>query len=94
MSNLGCRNHTLGNTTRYILDYSNWLLQDETLVTGTVTCPSPDVVVSAVKTNPDSTISFLVSGGAINEVFTLAIQATNSRGEVKNDTASFLVVSP
>lgn len=94
MSTLGQRRHTLGNAIRYILDYSGFLEEDMTLTTTSVTCPSLDVTISAVTVNPDQTVSFLLAGGVLNEVFTVTIQTHDSRSEIATDTADFLVVAP
>lgn len=98
---LGRITHTAGNKTRYVLTYEDWLLDGESLTTGTVvldpdfTATVTDVVISdvAVNNSKDALIFFL-AGGSVDEIFTIDVQITNSRGEIKNDTIDFFVVDP
>lgn len=98
---LARRSHTAGNKTRYVLEYEDWLLPGETLVSGTVvldprfTATVTDTVISAVSVLPSKAdLVFFLAGGSVDETFTLDVQITNSRGEIKNDTIDFFVVSP
>jgi hypothetical protein len=92
-------NFTVGNKTRFRLDYSEWLEDGSTLASGTaavlVVVPAiTDVIVSAVSVDAQGHLVFFVAGGSVNEVFTIAVQAVDSRGEIKNDTISFSCVAP
>jgi hypothetical protein len=98
---LGQKTHTAGNTIRYVVDYSDWLdegvsLSDDPTValspafTATVT----DITISDVALLTPHKVVFVMSGGSVNENFTLAIQIGNSRSEVKNDTMGFTIVAP
>lgn len=91
---LGPRNHTAGNATRYRLDYSQWLEDGSTLTTAAVTTVATDVTISLVTVNPDGSVTFLMAGGVLNEVFTLNIQVRDSRTEIANDTIVFTVIAP
>ena len=96
---IGQRHHTAGNTTRFEVDYYNWLEDGRTIApTGfsaalaadsTVT----DVVISNVSVTA-SKLYFFVSGGSVNETFTLQTQVTDTLGEVVIDTVIFTVVAP
>ena len=95
--NLGRKPFTVGNTTRFSVDYSQWLGDGVTLVSGTaakqVGGPS-DITVSLVSVAPSGKLYFTLAGGSLNENFVIAVAITDSRGEVKNDTCPFQVVSP
>lgn len=98
---LGRRSFTAGNKTRYVLEYEDWLLEGESLVSGTVelnaafTATVTDIVISGVAVNNSTNaLIFFLAGGSVEEIFTLDIQITNSRGEIKNDTIDFFVVDP
>jgi hypothetical protein len=95
--NLGRKLFTVGNTTRYAVDYSQWLGEGVTLVSGTAVQLAPavaDIVISAVSVAPSGRLYYTLSGGSLNETFTIAVQITDSRSEIKNDSCSFLVVAP
>src|ERR1035437_9552141 len=89
---------TAGNKTRFRLDYSEWLEDGSTLTSGTVTLLGVptivDVVISGAAVDAQGHLVFFVAGGSVNEVFTIAVQATDSRGEITNDTISFSCVAP
>lgn len=96
---LGQKVHTAGDTTRYIIDYSQWLDEGVTLSAATIvtdpTTPTPDITIASVTVLPDhGRVSFVLAGGSVNETFTLDTQVTDSREEVKNDTIRFSVIAP
>jgi hypothetical protein len=98
---LGRVSFTAGNKTRYVLEYEDWLLDGETLVSGTVvldpdfTATVTDITISGVTVNNSKdALIFFVEGGAVDEIFTLDVQVVNSRTEIKNDTIEFFVVDP
>lgn len=96
---IGAKQHTAGNVRRFSVNYEDWLEEGRTLnqssgfsasnVTATVT----DVVVGTVSTTAKK-LYFWVSGGSINEVFTVQVQVTDTLGEVVIDTIQFSVVQP
>jgi hypothetical protein len=98
--NLGRRAHSAGDKTRYVVEYENWLLPGESLVSGTVelnaafTATVTDIVISDVATNSSNELVFFLAGGSVDEVFTLDVQILDSRGEIKNDTVEFFVLAP
>lgn len=95
---IGSKQHTAGNATRYEVDYSYWLEYGRTLkgtafsaaIQGT---PPADVTISAVSVTADQ-LYFLVSGGSVNEVFTVQVQVSDTLNEVVIDTIDFTVVAP
>lgn len=97
---LGQKPHTAGNITRYEIDYSNWLDDGVSLASGTVvltpvfTATVKDVVISGVAVTPSHKVVFILTGGSVNETFTLDVQVLDSRGERKNDTLGFSVIAP
>lgn len=97
---LGQKAHTAGNKTRYMVDYSDWLEDGMALSTGTVvmdpkfTATVTDITITSVVVTPSNHVAFFMQGGSLNETFTLDVQVTDSRGEIKNDTLGFIVVAP
>ena len=94
---LGTKKFTAGNTTRYSVNYSEWLDHGVTLVSGTAGMGVPsvaDIVITAVSVAPSGRLYFTLHGGSVNEIFTIAVSITDSRGEVKNDTCNFNCVAP
>lgn len=84
---------TVGNRRKYIVDYSQWLDTGITLTAGTATTTSLTATVDTVS-HTNTTLVFFVNNGALNEIFTVALQITDSNSEVKNDTVEFVVVAP
>ena len=95
--NLGRKPFTVGNTTRFSVDYSQWLDEGVTLASGTAVKAAggpSDITVSAVTAAPSGKLYFTLAGGSLNENFTIAVSITDSRSEVKNDTCNFNCVAP
>lgn len=96
---LGRKSHTAGNAIWYGVDYSEWLEQGVTLASGTValnsefTATVTDVTISSVSVTASNHLVFKMTGGSVDEVFTLDVQGTTSRGEIKNDTLEFFVIA-
>ena len=98
---LGTKVHDAGNTIRYVVDYSDWLNDGETLKAPCTVVLAPasavlvtDITITGVVFTASQEIVFLMSGGSANETFTLNVVATNSRNETKNDTLAFSVTAP
>lgn len=92
-----------GDKIRYELDYSNWLEgagEGTSLTSGTVILdpknnPQPtDIVIGAPTVGSNTRLIFTVAGGSANEVFTVDVQAVDSRTEIKNDTITFRITAP
>jgi hypothetical protein len=97
---LGTKVHGAGNTIRYVIDYSTWLEEGESLSACTValdpafTATVTDITIGTPTVAPSNHVYFTLAGGTVNELFTLNAQATNNRGEIKNDTMKFVIVAP
>lgn len=94
MAKLASKFHTVGNRRRFTVDYSNWLSDGVTITTVTATSSSTTGTVDTISHLPGNCIQFFVNGGLLNEVFTISIQVTNTKTEVRNDTVVFTVVAP
>lgn len=96
---------SVGASLRYVVDYCYWLQEGRTLneLAGACTATliaDPDIPGSSVPT--DVTVSqiqvtsdklyFFVTGGSINETFTVQVQATDTLGEIIIDTVEFVVL--
>lgn len=96
---IGTRQHTAGNKTRYKVNYRDWLEEGRTLnqstgFSATVLSPAPaDVTVDQASVTADD-LYFWVSGGSLNETFSVQVQVTDTLGEIVIDTIGFTVVAP
>ena len=84
---------TVGDRRKYIVDYSQWLDTGVTLTAGAASTASLTASIDTVSFTA-STLIFFVNGGIINEIFTVALQITDSTGEIKHDTLEFFVIAP
>jgi hypothetical protein len=96
---------SIGSTTRYFINYEYWLQEGRTLsqVGGDCTAAliadpdipgssvPTDVVVNQIQVTADK-LYFFVSGGAVNETFTVQVQAKDTLGEIVIDTVEFVVL--
>lgn len=87
---LGSRNHTLGDTRRWVIDYSRWLDNTVHVSLATVTSSSTTCTIKNSVVEGD-TVVFFLTGGALGETCTVTIQMTDTNGNVKTDTMSFTV---
>ena len=97
---LGQKSLTAGNKRRFEIDYSDWLDEGVTLSAATVvldpafTATVTDVVISGVTVQYGNKVVFFVTATVVNETFTLDVQVTDTRTEIKNDTMKFTVLAP
>ena len=95
MGLLAKKNHTVGNRTRWIVDYTEWLKSGIYLLTVTVTSDSATATVDGVAMFDDKKhVVFFTNGGVLDEVFTVSLSVTDTLTEIKNDTIEFTVVAP
>lgn len=92
---IGRKSFSAGNVTRYSVSYHVWLPEGRTLAqTGfsatLVEDDISDITVDQVSVTED-TLYFFVSGGSINEAFTVQVQVSDTLGEIVVDTISFTV---
>lgn len=90
---LARRSHTVGDKTRYVIDYSQWLDRGVTVVGAAVTSTSSTCTVSGVAFTATE-IVFFINGGVLSETLTLAVAMTDSRTEIKHDTIAVFVIAP
>lgn len=96
---IGQKFHTAGAVRRFEVDYDEWLDDGRTLnqVSGfsaTLVAPAPaDVTINQVSVTTHK-LYFFVTGGAVNEAFTVQVQVTDTLGEIVIDTVGFTVIAP
>lgn len=88
------RSHTAGARTRYVVDYSDWLADDDRLATATVTVDSDTVTIENISVFLEKEVSFFVEGGVLNETFTVTVEITTLKTVTDEDTLTFFVVAP
>jgi hypothetical protein len=91
---LAKKNHTVGNVRQYYVEYCDALREGDWLTAATVTSSSGDATISGTAIIEGHKITFFLSGGVINEDFTVTVVATSNTTEVTNDTINFHVVAP
>jgi hypothetical protein len=92
---LGTKAHTAGNQIRYAVDYLDWLDEGVSIVSATVVSTSNTAIVNNVTVSQSKNrVYFYLDGGVFGEQFQVAVQATDSRTEVKNDTINFFIPMP
>ena len=97
---LGSQNITQGDTRRYLVSYEEFLIKGAILTAVTVAVSAG--ATSAVGTGPTAAkltvdekgIIFWLTGGNLNEKFTLNIQVMDNLSETVNDTVDFTVIAP
>lgn len=105
MTLMATKPHTAGNKIRYKADYSNWLMDGDTLSPVANACTvallpavAPAVTVTDVTVTMSQVLAdhlwFFVQGGSVPETFVVQVSITTTRGEIDNDTIAFTVVAP
>ena len=93
MALLGSKQHTVGNTTRWNINYAHWLEKDGANIeqidvqSNSITCTVGNISVLG----PD--VFFFLSGGTLNEQLVVSLTMTDNIGNIKHDTIAFTVVA-
>ena len=90
---LGSKTHTVGDTRRWIVDYSRWLDNTATIKSVAVSSSSITCTTDAGQVKGQEII-FNVMGGTLGETCTVTLTMTDSFNNVKKDTIKFTVVAP
>jgi hypothetical protein len=91
---LGRKQQTVGNTIQYFVDYWQAIKDGYAISSATVTSSSADTTITSVTVLEGHVVSFYLSGGVLNEQFTVTIQVTDTNSEVSNDTILFQIIAP
>jgi hypothetical protein len=98
---LGSQNITVGDTRRYVVSYDQFLIKGAVLTTPVTVAVSAGATsaVGTGATAPALTVDekgiiFWLTGGVLNEKFTVSIQVHDNNSEVVNDTIAFTVIAP
>lgn len=85
---------TTGDTRRYRIDYGDFLQFGEVLQSFTLSSNGKTSTVQGGFLDVTETqLYFFVTGGSLNEIFTVSVQVKTNFGETINDTIQFQVVS-
>jgi hypothetical protein len=90
---LGSKQHTVGDTKRWTVDYDQWLANTATIAQIDVQSSSITCTVGNVSILGHS-IVFYLTGGTLNEQLTVSLTMTDDLGNIKNDTIAFTCVAP
>jgi hypothetical protein len=92
---LTSKNHTAGDTTRFVLAYGQWMDNAATITSATFASSSATLTVDPAKVQMlGRDVVFFVAGGAIGETATVTVTMQDSFDNVKIDTLAFTVVAP
>lgn len=91
---LAALNFTRGDTRQFTVDYCDWLPKGARVVTAAVTSSDPLAVISNVVVIERARVNFQIAGPTVKNDFTVNLVATDSLGEVTNDTLAFHAVDP
>jgi len=80
---------------KYTISYVDWLAEDESLVTPTITVTpttaSPLTVDTEEIDTAESALSFFVEGGLDGTRYKVIVQVETSEGQIKEDEILFIV---
>lgn len=93
MALLGSKRHTAGDTRRWEVDYSRFLGNAVELAQVEVASPSATCMIGDVETQ-GAVASFFLTGGVSGETLTVALQMSDTEGNIRNDTLAFTVIAP
>lgn len=104
---LGRKLFTLGDTVQWTVDYSEdpcsgpytivptFPIRDgDSITSATVTSDKVDVTVGTVTVFEGHLVTFKLSGGSLNELFTLTVSIVTNNTETFKDTIQFSIVAP
>lgn len=91
---LGSKNHTVGDTKRWTINYGRWLDNTATIASAVVTSSSTTCTVQGTPTILGPSVIFFLTGGVLNETLTVTVVITDSLGNIKHDTVMFTVLAP
>jgi hypothetical protein len=92
MALLGSRQHTVADTKRWTVDYTDWL--DNAAAIDTIDVQSDSLTCTIGEHTVDGpTVIFFLVGGSLNERLTVTLTMTDSFGNIKHDTIAFTVVA-
>lgn len=94
MLSLKTIHHTVGNRTKWIVDYRRWLLHGESLLTQTVVASSTTFTVDTTSILLGEEIIFYANGGVLGETPTITVTVTTSKGQTKIATLNVVVTAP
>lgn len=87
-----------GERKRYIVDYSDWLDEGETVQSVSFDIDGeqdyPVVVDGYVLTDDSLGVSFFVSAGTTDQTYEILITVETTGGQVKEDAVLFQIVDP
>lgn len=86
--------HTAGAVKNWTLNYAPWLLPGEVLSTAAITSSSDTLEVANVDIHLGRHVHFQIAAGEADELATLTVTVSTSKGETKIETLEVLVNNP
>lgn len=93
MAILASKQHTVADTKRWTVSYDKWLANTAKIQQIDVQSDSNTCTVGAIEILGND-VTFLLSGGTLNERVNLALVMTDDRGNIKHDSIAFTCIAP
>ncbi len=90
---IASKQHTAGDTRKWIIDYDRWLDNAASIVTADVTSSSVTCTIDSHEVKGKEII-FLLTGGNPDEILTVTLKMTDNFDNVKTDTIKFTCIAP
>lgn len=87
---LGIAKKSPGDVLDYDIDYEQWLVEGDVIVTASATTDAADLVVGDVEVIPPL-VKVWLSGGIAGNSYTVTVTATTAEGRVKEVTFTLRV---
>jgi hypothetical protein len=90
---IASKQHTAGDTRKWIIDYDRWLDNAASIVSAQVTSSSLTCTIDSSEVKGKEVI-FLLTGGNLEENLTVTLKVTDNFQNVKTDSIRFTVIAP
>jgi hypothetical protein len=90
---IASKQHTAGDTRKWIINYDHWLDNAASIVSAQVTSSSLTCTVGSSEVKGKE-VSFLLTGGTPEENLTVTLKMTDNFDNVKTDSIKFTCVAP
>jgi hypothetical protein len=90
---IASKQHTAGDTRKWIVDYERWLDNAAKIVTAEVTSSSTTCTIDSSEVNGKE-VTFMLTGGNPEEILTVTLKMTDNFDNVKTDSIRFTCIAP
>jgi hypothetical protein len=90
---IASKQHTAGDTRKWIIDYERWLDNAAKIVSAEVTSSSTTCTIDSSEVNGKEVV-FMLTGGDPEEILTVTLKMTDNFDNIKTDTIKFTCIQP